>query len=91
MNPEPQTHSSQPSIEIDWPSDTDLSFLHEAYDLDAYLEAVPQSNNDLSALLGLDMYNSDSSVKTLQQSIEKPCSETQFTAEETQTRLIEAT
>jgi hypothetical protein len=91
MNPEPQTHGSQPYIEIDWPSDTDLSFLHEAYDLDSYLEAAPQSNDDLSAILSLDTCNSDSCAKTLQQSNEKPCSETQFTAEETQTRLFGAT
>ncbi|KAH7378947.1 hypothetical protein BKA64DRAFT_765897 [Cadophora sp. MPI-SDFR-AT-0126] len=90
MNPELQTHGSQRSIEIDWPSDTDSSILHDpqTYDLDYLQEAVPQNNDDLSTLLGLDTCDSDSTAKTLQQS---SCSETQFTAEETQTRLIGAT
>ncbi|PVH68049.1 hypothetical protein DL98DRAFT_238862 [Cadophora sp. DSE1049] len=93
MNPEPQTHESQPSIEIGWPSDTDSSILHNhwTYDLDYHQEAVPQNNDDLWSLLGLDTCDSDSTAKTLQQRIESSCSETQFTAKETQTRLIGAT
>ncbi|KAH6704165.1 hypothetical protein BKA61DRAFT_739957 [Leptodontidium sp. MPI-SDFR-AT-0119] len=93
MNPEPQTHDSQPSIEIDWPSDTDPPTLHDlqTYDSDYLQEAVPQNGDDLSALLGLDTCDSDSTAKTLQQRIESSCSETQFTAEETQTRPIGAT
>ncbi|KAH9205167.1 hypothetical protein DL95DRAFT_95417 [Leptodontidium sp. 2 PMI_412] len=93
MNPEPQTQDSQPRTEIDWPSDTDSSILHDlqTYDVDYHQEPVPQNSDDLSALLGLDTCDSDSTAKTLQQKIESLCSETQFTAEETQTRFIGTT
>ncbi|KAH7309374.1 hypothetical protein BKA65DRAFT_485469 [Rhexocercosporidium sp. MPI-PUGE-AT-0058] len=93
MNPEPQTQDNQPSIEIDWPSDTDSSILLDlqTYDLNYDQEAVPQNNDDLPALHGLDTCDSDSTAKALQQSIENPCSETQVTAEEPQTPLIGAT
>ena len=61
MNPEPQIHDSQLSMEIDWTSDADSSIPHDDMnDLDSQLQAIPQNNDDLSAILGLDTCNSDS-------------------------------
>jgi hypothetical protein len=59
--PDPETNNSQPSTEIDWLSDTDLS-----------------------ALLDLDTYDSDSNPETVQQSIEEPHLEIESTAQGTQ-------
>ena len=91
MNPEPQTHDSQLSMEIDWTSDADSSIPHnDMNDLDPQLQAISQNNDDLSAILGLDTCNSDSNAETLQEGIENPCSKAQSTAMETETCLVGA-
>jgi hypothetical protein len=84
--PDPETNNSQPSTEIDWLSDTDLSAL---LDLDtSYSTLSPQTAQqtieDLSALLDLDTYYSDSNPETVQQSIEEPHLEIESTAQGTQ-------
>ncbi|CZT07008.1 uncharacterized protein RAG0_12594 [Rhynchosporium agropyri] len=91
MSPEAQIHDGQPSMELDWPSFTDLSSDLQASDLDYIHDVVLQNNDDLSALLDLEICDTDSTAETSQRKIESPHSESQFTPEKSPTHLTGVT